>query len=117
MVNGTAAETPPPGELLTACICAVPGEASKLDGIAAYISLLLTTVVNSAWPFQLAVALHKLFPLISTYMLKSPADADDGLTEVIAGTPGPTTLNGIVLEVPPPSPGLTTPSACTVPTP
>ena len=86
IVNVTAFDVPPHG--LTTVIEAVPALAMREAGTVAVSCVEETNVVVSAAPFQFTIEVEsKFMPLTVNVNCISPAEAQVGLSELMAGTP------------------------------
>src|SRR3984957_10038299 len=80
-------EVPPPGAGLITFTLEGPGCSRSLAGMVAINSVGLTNVVGSAAPFQYTAEFEmKLLPLTSSIRVGPLMSAEDGESEVIAGT-------------------------------
>src|SRR6266508_2327509 len=106
IVKVIALDGPPPGAGLATVIENVPAEVIKFAGIAADICPALTYVVDKDVPFHWIVEFPmKLDPLTVNAVLPVPTRADVGAIDMTVGT-GLLTATVIVLDGPPPGPGL-----------
>jgi hypothetical protein len=87
IVNGSAADVPPPGVGEKTVICAVPTVVRSLAGTAVCSNVLLTKVVRRTAPFQRIVEVFtKPLPLTLRVNAALPTAAVDGDNEPIDGT-------------------------------
>jgi len=109
MVNGTALESTPPLETV---IEAVPAEAMSDAEITAVICVALTNVVGRGELFHSTAEPFTKFVPVTVKV--NPATLQEGveLDEVVEAdsdaTAGGTIVNGTLVDVPPPGPGVTT---------
>ena len=86
IVNGSAADVPPPGGGVKTVTCALPTAATSLAGIVACSSVEFVNVVGRSAPFNRTTDDEmKLLPLTISVNDETPAATLAGLSEMIAG--------------------------------